>query len=317
MTPLMSSARRALAVAVCLGVVAAVAPRAGADENASGFDPEVITAMAKKLGLSKQQQLSIRKIHDDTRKAEVKLHAEIEVHSIDLRRELERDDPREKNVATLIEKIARLEGEVRKTRVLAALSARKILSANQRKKLQSMRADRLHPHIVLEREALELAREGLDPDVARANFEAQELAKRAQELEEQARSVTEAHKRELEQAARQLRERARELERSHRERERQYREQERQHRREEERIRERERESRRERSSTGKARISIESGKPAKVVLDGKRIGTTPLVAKVKAGEHVIVLQWNKSKSKRIVTVKADSDMQLHFDPPK
>lgn len=317
MTPLLLSARRALAVAVCLGVVAAVAPRAGADENASGFDPEVITAMAKKLGLSKQQQLSIRKIHDDTRKAEVKLQAEIEVHSIDLRRELEREDPREKSVATLIEKIARLEGEVRKTRVLAALSARKILSANQRKKLEAMRADRLHPHLVLEREARELARAGLESDAARAVFEAQEMEERAKMLEEQARAETKAHRRELEQAARQLRERARELERAHREQERQYREQERQQRRELERVRERERESRRERSSTGRSKISIESGKPAKVVLDGKLIGTTPLVVKAKTGEHVIVLQWNKSKSKHVVTVKADSDMKLHFDPPK
>jgi Spy/CpxP family protein refolding chaperone len=297
-----------VAVVACLGAMASFAPRASADENASGFDPEEIAALADRLNLSKQQQLAIRKIHDDTRKAEVKLHAEIEVHSIDLRRELERDDPREKTVATLIEKIARLEGEVRKTRIMASLNVRKLLSAAQRKKMQGFRGERRHRHIILERDAMEQARAEIEREADRLESELRELSESSQEIDERARAELRAHKRELEHAAQELREQARELSTRKRELRRV---------REVKRVRERERERTRERAEQGRATLKVNSPKPAKVFLDGKRIGMTPLVVEVEAGNHKLMLEWKDSKRTRQIHVKGDKDLMLEITPPK
>jgi len=311
MTRFLVSARRVVGVAVCLGALAAFAPRAAADEPVAGFDPEATAALAEKLGLSNQQQRAIRKIHDDARKAEVKLKAEIEVNSIDLRRELEQEDPREKIVATLIEKISRLEGEVRKTRVLAGLAVRKLLSADQRKKMQAFQGrGRRHLQVTLEGDPMELARAEMEVEAERLEDQLRELEKHAQEIDERARKETKAHRRELERAARELRARARELERQHGEVERQHREQERV-------VRERYREQKRESGEKGPTTLRIESPQPAKVFLDGKRVGTTPYSGEVRPGEHRVKLQWKKSSRERMVHVKASTQIMLTMEPPK
>jgi len=93
------------------------------------------TARAGDPKLTPDQRRAIRDLRDDLHKTVVQLDAKLEVATIDLRRELERDQPDPKTAGALIEQIAELEGKIRKARVLAALRVRALLDAPQRETL--------------------------------------------------------------------------------------------------------------------------------------------------------------------------------------
>lgn len=97
--------------------------------------------MAKELGLSAKQKTAIRDLTDEERKTEAKLRAEIEVAQIDLRRMLEADDPDETKIGEQIEKVSALEGTAHKTHLLTFVRVRKLLTKEQRAKLDAMHED--------------------------------------------------------------------------------------------------------------------------------------------------------------------------------
>ena len=88
------------------------------------------------LDLSDEQATNIRALLDSARKRTIKASAEIEVTSIDLRRELERVEPDEAKLEKHIDRISALEAEVRKARVVVWVKIGKVLSVKQRKKLE-------------------------------------------------------------------------------------------------------------------------------------------------------------------------------------
>jgi hypothetical protein len=66
----------------------------------------------------------------------------MEVIEIDLRRELEKDEPDEKRVAGYIDALRALEAEMRKTHLLSWLKIRKVLTKDQRAKLEDLHKQR-------------------------------------------------------------------------------------------------------------------------------------------------------------------------------
>lgn len=108
--------------------------------------PEQITELAAELGLTAKQKQKIRDLADDARKQQVTVRAEIELIEIDLRRELEGDEPDAKKVGDYIDKISALEATAKKAHILTFLEIRKVLSKDQRAKLEAAQAERRKEH---------------------------------------------------------------------------------------------------------------------------------------------------------------------------
>lgn len=154
----MRSIVSATLVALMVAALAATAearkpPRGGGPGGAGGPPPHrggpppgpgagEIEELADELGLKPAQRKAIRDIADDAHKQQVKIRAEIEVLEVDLRRELDADEPDEAKVVTLIDKITALEATAKKTHLLAWLKIRKVLTKEQRKKLQEIHEKR-------------------------------------------------------------------------------------------------------------------------------------------------------------------------------
>lgn len=100
-------------------------------------DPD-LAAISQQLKLSPDQQKKVRAIQDDLHKSIARTRAAIEVSSIDLRRELDKDSPDEKKAGRYVDDIARMEGEARKRRIFAMLRIKKLLTTEQRKELGEM-----------------------------------------------------------------------------------------------------------------------------------------------------------------------------------
>jgi len=128
-----------MAIAVAFGLTVAANPT---HAGSADVDPGDIAKIAHKLKLSKKQRRQIRNLHDAVRKTNIKLRAEMEATGIDLRRELDQDTPNETKVGVYISKISQLEGKARKARVVSWIRIRKLLSADQRKMLTLFNAGR-------------------------------------------------------------------------------------------------------------------------------------------------------------------------------
>src|SRR6185436_4638754 len=128
-----------MALALLMSVAAAAhaqgGPPPGPPPPPHGPNPGEIDELSDELGLKPAQKQGIRDIADEARKKQAKLRADLEVVEIDLRRELERDEPDEKKVIGYIDQLSALEGEMRKVNVVAWLKIRKLLTKEQRAKL--------------------------------------------------------------------------------------------------------------------------------------------------------------------------------------
>lgn len=130
-----------IAIAIAFGLTLAARPSLA---GSADVDPGDIARIAHKLKLTKKQRQQIRNLHDGVRKTNIKLRAEMEATGIDLRRELDQDTPSETKVGGYITKISQLEGSARKARVVSWIRIRKLLSADQRKMLALFNAGKSH-----------------------------------------------------------------------------------------------------------------------------------------------------------------------------
>jgi len=87
------------------------------------------------LGLDSSQVERLRQIALDTEKANVKIRADIEVRSIDLKEALRGDKPDRDAILKKVQEISDLRGQVMKSYVEAILSAKAVLSPEQQKKI--------------------------------------------------------------------------------------------------------------------------------------------------------------------------------------
>jgi hypothetical protein len=89
------------------------------------------------LGLDGSQIERLRQIALDTEKANVKVRADIQVHSIDLKEALRADKPDRDAILKKVQEISDLRGQLMKSYVEAILSAKAVLSPEQQRKIVS------------------------------------------------------------------------------------------------------------------------------------------------------------------------------------
>ncbi len=91
------------------------------------------------LGLSADQKQKSTRLLATARKQAIRYRADIDIAAIDLAIELEKDLPLEATVAKLVDKISRVEGLWRHSRILTWVKIRKILTPEQRGELKQLR----------------------------------------------------------------------------------------------------------------------------------------------------------------------------------
>jgi|GEM_PF-5853269 len=284
--------KRAITTVIAATLVFA-AGRAAA--GPTDVNPGDIAAVADKLQVTAKQRQQIRNLHDNARKATIKLRADIEASGIDLRRELERDVPNEAKVRQLIARISQMEGKARQARVTAWLRIRKLLSAKQRAMLalvnegknhwaKTMRHD-MRAH--LRKRLAELKRNRL-----RMERQARAMETRARAMEKRARVMERAERKRMRKLQRKLEhEMRRKLKHEHRH----------QH---------RYKGLKDPFSSSqprGPASVTINAKPHAKIYIDGKLVGTTPLKTMLPGGGHVV----------RAKSAKGERVKRIHVDPGK
>src|SRR6185369_6985381 len=75
---------------------------------------------------------------DEAEKRQLELGAALDAVEVDLRRELDADQPNDTRVAHYIDQVTGLEASMRKTQVLAWLKVRRLLSSSQRARLEQL-----------------------------------------------------------------------------------------------------------------------------------------------------------------------------------
>ncbi len=98
--------------------------------------------IAQAIGLSDQQSTQIEKIFQDHRMQLVDLHANLEKAELAMEPMMQADQPNESQITSQIDKIAQARAALEKSNALMLLGVRKVLTADQWKKLQAERGPR-------------------------------------------------------------------------------------------------------------------------------------------------------------------------------
>lgn len=98
--------------------------------------------LADKLDLTGTQKDKLRDIGGDLERKEIRLRADLETAGLDLRDLMRSDSPSASAVDSKIETLTQLRGEMMKAGAKAVLDARKVLTSDQRKKLEDLRPGR-------------------------------------------------------------------------------------------------------------------------------------------------------------------------------
>jgi Spy/CpxP family protein refolding chaperone len=91
------------------------------------------------LALTSQQRSRLEDIRDRQLREDIRSEAEIRIARLDLERMIEGDAPDRAGIGAQIDRIAQMEAKLHKDRVGARLDARAVLTAEQLKKLRSLR----------------------------------------------------------------------------------------------------------------------------------------------------------------------------------
>ena len=227
------------------------------------------------LKLSHDQKVTMRDLRDEARAQQQKIRADIDLAEIELRRELEKDSPDEKRVAASVDKISGFEAQARKTQILAWLKMRALLTKDQRQKLETQHGN--------EYEELVDPLHGIDGS--------SEQMRRAKEAMERA---VEKMKHERPKMDRDMERMRREIERMH------------------------------EGRGTGMGKgahsegsgtngtLSINSIPAARVLIDGKEIGMTPLLAvSLTPGMHTVKMIAGDQEATNSIVIASGQDTRI------
>ncbi len=103
----------------------------------------VLAVVAKKVGLSAVQVKKIKKLSYGTRRRAIKLHSQLAMARLNLREAMEADKvPAETKVIGLVERLGKLETQLKKNHVLMLLRLRKIVTPAQWRKMELLHAAR-------------------------------------------------------------------------------------------------------------------------------------------------------------------------------
>ena len=103
----------------------------------------VLAMVAKKVGLSPAQVQKIKKLSYATRRRAIKLQSQLAMARLNLREAMEADKaPSEAKVITLVDRLGRLETQMKKNHVLMLLRLRKTVTLSQWRKMEMLHAAR-------------------------------------------------------------------------------------------------------------------------------------------------------------------------------
>ncbi|HUH03311.1 MAG TPA: Spy/CpxP family protein refolding chaperone [Kofleriaceae bacterium] len=285
-----------------------------------------LDAVTRHLDLSADQAAKVRGIQDDLHKSLARTRAAIEVASIDLRRELEKADADEARVGNQIDAVAKLEGTARKARIFAMLRIKKLLTADQRVTLERLGAGArsagpgrarapLPPRLPAPVIDIPAPPEppdldfdfdfdfDFDPDQhhdAAKQFERarQQIERARQQVEREAqRAVRDSERVRAEamrEAKRAVKEAERELERARAEHHRKHGSSS---------SSSSSKSSSKSSSQSATGRLQVNAAPHAEVLLDGKKIGVTPLVMELLPGKHELTAMFSNGQKKHMNVV--------------
>jgi Spy/CpxP family protein refolding chaperone len=98
--------------------------------------------VADDLDLTGTQRDKLRSIGGDVARKEIQMRADLETALLDVRDLMRSDSPSRSELDSKIDALTRIRGEMMKTGASATLDARKVLTSEQRKKLEEMRPGR-------------------------------------------------------------------------------------------------------------------------------------------------------------------------------
>ena len=232
----------------------------------------------RSLELSHDQKVALRDLRDEARAQQQKIRADIDLAEIELRRELEKDSPDEKRVAASVDKISGFEAQARKTQILAWLKMRGLLSKDQRKRLETQHGS--------DYEELVDPLQGIDGS--------NEQMRRAREAMERANERMRLDRPKFE---RDMQKMQRDLERMH------------------------EHEGRgsglghggaRSEGDTHNGTLSVNSIPAARVYIDGREIGMTPLVAvSLAPGNHLVTMVAGDRKVNDSIVIASGQNTRI------
>jgi Spy/CpxP family protein refolding chaperone len=104
--------------------------------------PRAARRLATELKLTEEQRERMGEIRERATRENVRTRADLQLARMDLHRLLRAERAEAREVEAQIDRIAELRAAMEKTRVLAMLEARDVLSAEQRRKLRELRDER-------------------------------------------------------------------------------------------------------------------------------------------------------------------------------
>ena len=130
------SVLKVLSLLVVLSFFAGSSYAFGPKGGGFGFPP--IGVLVKELKLTSEQKDQLIDLFNQTQKEMIKTRAEMRITMIDLRTEMMKDNPDEKVINNLIDKIGEYTKKLTGIRVSRHLEVKKILTPEQREKLREL-----------------------------------------------------------------------------------------------------------------------------------------------------------------------------------
>ncbi|MGH7681856.1 MAG: Spy/CpxP family protein refolding chaperone [Candidatus Eiseniibacteriota bacterium] len=99
--------------------------------------------LAEALDLTDVQQDKLQVLGDDLARKQIRMRADLAIARLDLAKVMRADAPTQSEVDAKVNAVTRLQGDMMKAGLTATLEARKVLTAEQRKKLEDLKSERM------------------------------------------------------------------------------------------------------------------------------------------------------------------------------
>jgi len=99
--------------------------------------------LADELDLTDAQRDKLQTLGDDLARKQIRMRADLAIARLDLAKLMRADAPTQADVDAKVNAVTRLQGDMMKANFAARLDARKVLTAEQRKKLEDLRSERM------------------------------------------------------------------------------------------------------------------------------------------------------------------------------
>lgn len=99
--------------------------------------------LAEALDLTDAQRDKLQALGDDLARKQIRMRADLAIARLDLAKVMRADAPTQSDVDAKVNAVTRLQGDMMKAGFATTLEARKVLTADQRKKLEDLKSERM------------------------------------------------------------------------------------------------------------------------------------------------------------------------------